>query len=149
VLVHAGDTAGGRGFAIALIEGAQPRELSVSVRLKLLTGDRAAGVVWRYRDPDNYYLAQLRLSDQSLIVYRMVNGNRVRIEDEEDLELDPDAWHTLKVTQGNQSARVYLGGIKVFEVRDRTFRDAGAAGVWCRSDSVVRFDDLRVESRDD
>jgi hypothetical protein len=149
VLAHSGEAAGGRGIAIAVIEGPRPRDLELSVRLRLRDGARAAGVVWRYQDPDNYYLAELRLSDQSVRVYRMVHGNRVRLEHEDGLELDPAAWHTLKVVQRRHGARLYLGGIKVFDVRDRTFREAGAAGVWSQGDSLAQFDELRLETRED
>jgi hypothetical protein len=149
VLVHTGEAAGGRGIAIAVLDGPVLRDLEVSVRLRLRSGEQAGGVVWRYQDADNYYLAELRLSDQSIRMYRMVHGNRVRLEGEDGLELDPSAWHTLKVVQRRNGARLYLGGIRVFDVRDRTFREAGAVGVWSHGDSLVQFDDLRFEVRED
>ena len=49
-----------------------------------------------------------------LAIYRVVNGNRIRLEREDDLELDPDAWHSLKIFQERGEIRVYLGGIRVF-----------------------------------
>ena len=147
-LVHAG-VEGSGGFAVGVVEGEPLDELEMAVRLKLVGGERAAGLVWRYQDADNYYLARLRLNKQSIDVYRIVNGNRVRVEGEDDLELDPDAWHTLRVVQSRERARVYLGGIKVFELRARSLPAAGLAGVWCAGDSTALFDDLRLERRRD
>jgi hypothetical protein len=148
VLAHSGIEGSG-GFAVAILEGEPLEQLELAVRLKLAGGERAAGLVWRYQDPDNYYLASLRLGNQSIDVYRIVNGNRVRAEGEDDLELDPAAWHTLRVVQGRERARVYLGGIKVFELRARGLPASGLAGVWSAGDSTAWFDDLRLESRGD
>ena len=80
---------------------------------------RTAGLVWKYQDRLNHYSAQLDLAKQELAVYRVVNGNRIRLEREDDLELDPDAWHSLKIFQERGEIRVYLGGIRVFSERDR------------------------------
>jgi hypothetical protein len=71
-------------------------------------------------------------------------GNRTRIEGEDDLELDPTAWHTLRIVQQEESIRVYLGGIRVLRARDRTFNKGGRVGLWCAGDAVAHFDDLRV-----
>jgi hypothetical protein len=122
--------------------------VAISVRLRLTSGERSGGLVWRAQDAENYYLARLDLTRQDLGVYRVVNGNRARIEGEDDLELDPDAWHALKVIdEGSEGIRVYLGGIRVLRARDRTFREPGATGLWCTGDSVAHFDDLRVDDR--
>ena len=145
VLVHGGDPAAGRGFAAAVLEAPVLRVVSLSVKVRFGSGERAGGLVWRYRDPGNYYFVELNLGDHAIRLYRMVNGNRVRLEDEDDLELDPSAWHSLKVIQRDRSIRVYLSGIRVFEERDRTFAAAGTVGVWCGGNSVAQFDDLRVE----
>ena len=147
-LVHAAEQAAGPGFAVAVLEGLQLAQLEVSAKLRLVDGDRMAGVVWRYQDPSNYYFARLQLAgQQSVAVYRMTNGNRVRLEDEDDLELDPSAWHTLRVVQGDTRTRVYLGGIRVFELRDRSVAVSGGVGVWCAANSTAWFDDVRVEPR--
>lgn len=144
LLVHTGDPASGRGFATAIVDAPPLDEGEVSVRIRLLDGDRAGGLVWRYRDPRNFHMVQFTLGEQSIGLYRVVDGNRVRLELEDDLELDPLAWHTLKVVQRRRSVRVYLGGIRVFEDRDRTDDTGGGVGVWCGGNSTAQFDDLRV-----
>ena len=78
-----------------------------------------------------------------------MDGNRVRLENEDDLELDPAAWHALRVVQRSRSVRVYLGGIRVFEDRDRTTDPAGAVGIWCAGDTTAQFDDLRISRADE
>jgi len=136
------------GFALAIADAAPFRDGSVSVRLRLEGGARAGGVVWRYQNANNFHAAVLDLDDRSLALYRIVRGNRVRIEDEEDLELDPAAWHTLKVVHDQAYVRVSLGGIRVFDERDRTF-GPGRVGLLATGRSLVWFDDFqaRPESR--
>jgi hypothetical protein len=130
---------------VAIFSAYQYQDVQVSVRLKATGGGRMAGLVWKYRDPLNHYSAQLDLAKQELAVYRVVNGNRIRLEREDGLELDPDAWHSLKVFQERGEIRVYLGGIRVFRERDRLPRARARVGVWAGGDSTVMFDDFRIE----
>ena len=85
------------------------------------------GIAWRVQDANNYYLARLDVDggEQDIALYRIVNGNRVRVDGEDDLELDRAAWHTIKVVQEDDTIRVYLGGIRVLRARDRTFAKPG------------------------
>ena len=125
-------------------------DVEVSVRLKATGGGRVAGLVWKYQDPMNHYAAQLDLVRQEVAVYRVSGGNRIRLEREDDLELDPDAWHSLRVLQEDGQIRVYLGGIRLFGERDRLPRTSSSVGIWVAGDSTVMFDDFRVEDeRDD
>ncbi len=149
-LAHRGD-ASHAGFSLALLvasatagaASAQP-DLSLSARVRLSGGQRSGGIVWGVQDADNYYLARLDLDRQDIALYRVTAGNRTRIEGEDDLELDPTAWHTLRIVQEDESIRVYLGGIRVLRARDRTFNKGGRVGLWCAGDAVAHFDDLRV-----
>jgi hypothetical protein len=144
-LAHAAEGTGQAGFAIAVLDGAPHGRISLSARIRLMGGARSGGLVWKVQDPDNYYLARLDLDRQDLGLYRVVNGNRVRIEGEDDLELDRNAWHTLKIVQESENIRVYLGGIRVLRARDRTFESRGSVGLWCTTDSTAHFDDLRLD----
>lgn len=145
VLAHEGKPSPPDGFAVAVLSGAAYQDVSVSVRLKAISGSKTAGVVWKYQDPLNHYFAQLDLAKQEVAMYRVASGNRIRLEREDDLELDPDAWHSLKVFQEDGELRVYLGGIRVFSERDRAPRVPAGVGVWVGGDATVLFDDFRVE----
>jgi hypothetical protein len=133
------------GAQLAVVEGSAFGNLVLSVRVRLVGGARSAGVVWRYRDPENYYLASLDLGAQRARIYRIVSGNRTRLDERDDLELDVDAWHLLKVEHRGERMRVLIDGIPVANDRDRMFEDPGAIGLWTSGDSVAWFDDLLVE----
>jgi hypothetical protein len=145
VLVHEGRQSPPDSFSVAVFSLSQYQDVQVSVRLKATAGGRTAGLVWKYQDALNHYSAQLDLARQEIAVYRVANGNRIRLEREDDLELDPDAWHALKIFQESGEIRVYLGGIRVFSERDRLPRSRASVGVWAGGDSTVMFDDFRIE----
>lgn len=149
-LVHQADP-GASGYSLAIDHRTVPDDLSLSVRLRANAGARGGGVVWRYRDDQNFYSLILDLSRAELAVYRIASGNRVRLDVQDDLELDPMAWHTLKVVHIESTLRVMLGGIRVFEEQDRRYdrraAPAGRVGVVATGDSEVWFDDLRVEAK--
>jgi hypothetical protein len=125
------------------------RDLIVAVRIRLAGGARAGGVVWHYQNAENFNAVLLDLVRHEITAYRVVGGNRITFDSEDDLELDVDAWHTVKVTQEGSEVAVSLGGIRVFHDRER--RDArlreGLAGVIATGHSEVSFDDLRIEPR--
>jgi hypothetical protein len=145
VLMHEGTASPPDSFSVAILSAAQYQDVQVSVRIKTIGGGRVAGMVWKYQDPLNHYSAQHDLLKQELVVYRVVNGNRIRLERDDDLELDPDAWHSLKIFQEHGEIRVYLGGIRVFRERDRLPKVNASVGVWTGGDSTVMFDDFRIE----
>jgi hypothetical protein len=149
LLAHLGDPSGGSGFALAVLDGPHYGDVTVTARLKLVGGDRAGGVVWRFQDSRNYYMARVDLRKQEIGLFRVVDGNRIRIERDDDLELDPNAWHALKIVQEDEKVKVYLNGIRVLQARDRTFPSAGGVGLWSAEASVVYFDDLRAKEQDE
>jgi hypothetical protein len=149
VVVHQGHPSPPDGYAVAILTGAQHQDVELSVRLKATGGSRSAGLVWKYQDPLNHYAVQLDLTRQEIAIYRVSSGNRIRLEREDDLELDPDAWHSLRVLQEDGQIRVYLGGIRVFGERDRQVRAPAGVGLWTSGDTTVMFDDFRVEDETD
>jgi hypothetical protein len=149
VLVHAAAN-GARGLSIALAPGEFVGPVLVSARMRLAGGSRAGGLVWRYRDPENFHAAMVDLVERELVLFRVTGGNRVFLESEDGLELDPDAWHTLKIEHDDNEIEVALGGIRVFEERDRRgsrTSDGVRAGVVAAGHADVWFDDLRLERR--
>ena len=135
------------GYAIAIAPSVAGRDLEVAVRLRLAGGGRAAGLVWRHQDDQNFYAAVLDLGRGQVALWRVSAGNRVVLEVEDDLDLDVEAWHALKIRHDGNDVRVYLGGIRVFSESDRrSSREAASsrAGVIAQGDAEVWVDDLRI-----
>jgi hypothetical protein len=146
-LCHDADPAHAGGFSMAIAQGDPLEDVVVSVRMRFGSGAHAGGLVWRYNDPGHYFAVILDLTRQELVLYRVVDGNRIRLESEDGLELDVSAWHTLKIVHEDARVSVLLGGIRVFQDESRAHRQIGAgrAGLVATGDSEVWFDDLRVE----
>ena len=144
-LAHTPDAAAGEGFAIALLDGAATGDVRLSARVRLEDGVRTGGLVWRYNGPDNFYAVALDLDAQAIALYRISRGNRIRLEFEDDLELDRSAWHTVRVEHVEGRIRVALGGIGVMRARARDTDAAnGRAGVWSAGNAATAFDDVSV-----
>jgi 3-keto-disaccharide hydrolase len=135
-----------RRFAMALIKDATHKDLRLSVRAKPIAGDveMVAGLVWRYKDPDNYYVA--RWNSDSVRVDRVVNGERQLLTPSEiKATLAEKQWHTLTVEHRGDDIKVLVDGKRVFAGSDKTYVDPGKIGVWIKADSMTYFDDLKVE----
>ena len=134
-------------FAVAVVKESSYKDVSLSVKAKPVSGevDQAAGLVWRYKDADNYYLVRSNALEKNVRLYRVVNGKRVQFAGKEEVKLAANEWHALKVTQKGTSIQVFLNDQKLFEAEDKTFVDAGQVGVWTKADSVTYFDDLTAE----
>jgi hypothetical protein len=151
VLVQLDRTRDRTRYALAVVEDSSLRDLKVSVRMKAVDGDldQAGGVMWRYRNSENYLVARLDISERNVRLFRFVDGNRVQFGVKEDLDVENGAWYTLRVEHRGSNVTVYLDDEALFMERDRHFRRSGRIGVWAKSDSVVYFDDLYAKDLDD
>lgn len=147
------DSTGGR-FPFAVFDGVSPKDGSVSVRFKAVSGrvDQAAGLVWRFRDADNYYIVRANALEDNVVLYKVENGERVSLAPKGlpsktygvKHTVGKQVWSTMRVEFRGSVFTVSLNGEKVMEVEDKTFTGAGKTGVWTKADSVIYFDDFEV-----
>jgi hypothetical protein len=153
VLAQTDADATGYRFPLCVHESVTAKDADISVSFKPISGkkDQAAGIVWRYRDKDNYYIVRANSLENNVVLYKVQNGKR------EDLPLKSEGrtygkkakvpsgqWSVLRVTAKGNLFAVYLNGEKLYEVEDGTFAEAGKVGLWTKADSVTYFDDLKV-----
>lgn len=144
-LAHTPEANATDGFALALLDASAQGDIRLSARVRLEDGTQTGGLVWRYQGPDSFYAVALDLDAQAIALYRISRGNRIRLELEDDLELDRSAWHTLRVEHVDGRIRVALGGIGVLRARARDMDNGqGRAGVWAAGNSATSFDDVSV-----
>ena len=99
--------AGGAAFGWAVRERPPYRDGWVEVRFKPVAGreDRAGGVVWRWRDPENYYVAPANALEDNVVAYKVVKGRRTDLTPVDarpgaygvKIPVAAGAWHTLRV----------------------------------------------------
>jgi hypothetical protein len=147
------DRTAGR-FPLAIWRGAAIRNGEVSVAFKTVSGaiDQAAGIVWRYQDPNNYYIVRANALENNIVLYKVEKGVRLSIAPKGmpsrsygvKHEIPKGRWNTLRVLFKDSRFIVYFNGEQVFETEDQAFRDAGRTGLWTKADSVTYFDDFAV-----
>jgi len=116
---------------------------SLEVKFKPISGseDAAGGLVWRWKDGDNYYVARANALEDNVSLYYTQNGRRNTIK-YVNAPVGKNQWHTLKVEFVAKSVRVALDGKVYIEVEDDRISGSGAVGVWTKADSVTAFDDF-------
>jgi hypothetical protein len=115
----------------------------VEVKFKPIAGseDQAGGVVWRWKDGDNYYVARANALENNVSLYYTQHGRRNTIR-YVDAPVARGRWHTLRVEFVAERIAVSLDGKRYIDVEDDRITGAGAVGVWTKADSVTAFDDF-------
>jgi len=115
----------------------------VEVKFKPLDGreDRAGGVVWRFKDADNYYVARANALENNVSLYHTTRGSRHTIK-YVNAPVTANQWHTLLVEFSGKHIKVSLDGKQYIDLEDDHIPGAGAVGVWTKADSVTAFDDF-------
>jgi hypothetical protein len=119
----------------------------VEVKFKSLTGkeDQAGGVVWRWKNGDNYYVARANALENNVSLYYTANGRRNTIK-YVDAPVPSNVWHTLRVEFSGKRIKVALDGKTYIELEDSRISGPGAVGLWTKADSVTAFDDFSYGS---
>ena len=119
----------------------------VEVKFKPEKGneDQAGGVVWRWKDGDNYYVARANALENNVSLYYTEAGRRKTLK-YVDAPVPPKVWHTLRVEFLGRRISVALNGKTYIEYEDSHISGPGAVGVWTKADSVTAFDDFSYGS---
>ena len=115
----------------------------VETRFKPIAGkeDQAGGVVWRWKDGNNYYVARANALEDNVSLYYTENGSRKTLK-YVDAPVKRGEWHSLRVEFQARRIRVILDGVARIEMDDNHIEGPGAVGLWTKADSVTLFDDF-------
>jgi hypothetical protein len=138
-------------FPLLLNDDASIKDGFIEVKFKALAGseDRAAGVVWRARDANNYYVARANALEDNFVLYKTVNGVRSALDIVGrkggygvSVPVPANTWHSLRIDFKGARFTASFHGKQMFEVEDSTFSDGGKVGLWTKADSVTLFDEI-------
>jgi hypothetical protein len=117
----------------------------VEVRFKPMAGreDQAGGLVWRWKDGDNYYVARANALENNVSLYYTAAGSRKTLK-YVDAPVAANQWHALRVEFNGKRIVVALDGKTYITLEDDHITGAGAVAVWTKADSVTAFDDFSV-----
>ena len=127
-------------FPLAILDRPDVRDGELSVKFKPVSGkeDQAAGLVFRYRDPNNYYVVRANALEKNVVVYRVQEGRRIPLTPKGRPvnsfgvahQVRPNAWNILKF--GLHDAGGELGRHRwcvLLQRRERGLHRAGHAVV--------------------
>jgi len=143
-------------FPVAVLSDVDAADVDLSVRFKPISGrvDRAAGLVWRYQNQDNYYVVRANALEGNVVLYKVQAGKRTDLPVKGEgrsygkkTPVPAGRWSTLRIVATGPLFEVHFDGTKLYEVEDKTFSNRGKVGVWTKADSITQFDDLTVVTK--
>src|SRR5687767_6555503 len=129
-------------YPLLLKNGTSLKDGFVEVQFKAISGseDRAAGIVWRAKDANNYYVLRANALEDNVVLYKTVEGKRSSLDIAGrkggygvKVPVPAGRWHTLRVDFVGSRFKVTFNGKALFDVEDRTFSDAGQVGLWTKA----------------
>ena len=98
--------AGRATYPLLLRDGTSVKNGFVEVQFKAVSGseDRAAGIVWRAKDANNYYVVRANALEDNVVLYKTVDGKRSSLDIVGrkggygvKMPVPAGRWHTLRV----------------------------------------------------
>ncbi len=141
-------------FPLCVYDNFTAKDVEVSVKFKAVSGkvDQAAGIVWRYKNKDNYYIVRANALEGNVVLYKVEKGRRTDLKPigaglfayGKKAKVPNGQWSELRIAAKGNRFEVSLNGESLFVVEDHTFTEAGKVGLWTKADSITFFDDLTI-----
>ncbi len=133
-------------FNLCVVDDTNAKDVEIRVAFKAVRGekDQGGGIVWRYQDANNYYIARMNPLEDNYRVYKVVAGKRIQLDTKEKTKIPVGEWHVLKIRQKGDLIECFLDDQKHLSVRDDTFTKPGKVGLWTKADAQTYFDALEI-----
>src|SRR5438094_8153266 len=84
-------------FTVAIYNDVTATQVALSVRFKPISGkgDQGAGLVWRYRDQNNYYITRCNALEDTCPIYHVVHGRRQAFRNQ-SVRVASNVWQPLR-----------------------------------------------------
>lgn len=145
VLTQGGESPG-PVFNLCVADDTSYSEVEVSVMFKANKGakDQGGGIVWRYADANNYYIARFNPLEYNYRLYKVVAGKRFQLATKEEIKVPAGEWHKLTIKMTGNQMECYIDATKHLDFKDDTFQKAGKVGLWTKADAQTSFDQLVI-----
>jgi hypothetical protein len=133
-------------FNICVVDDSNYQNVEVIVAFKANHGkkDQGGGIVWRYQDANNYYVARMNPLEDNFRVYKVVAGKRSAEFQDAEVKIPEGEWHTLKIKMVGDHIECFADGKKYLDVKDSSIIKAGKVGLWTKADAQTSFDQFRA-----
>jgi len=131
-------------FPVLIADSGEYADVDASVKGKAMSGkiDQGIGLVFRFRDPNSYYVVRANALENNFRLYKMVNGKRLQFAGA-NAKVSSGQWHTIRITAKGDHITCWFDGKQLIDAHDKTYA-SGKVGLWSKADSVIAFDDLMV-----
>ena len=132
-------------FPLCVVDAVKASDVELGVSFTPIAGkiDQAAGLIFRVKDADNYYVARANALENNVNLYHVVRGIRRQITGV-DVPVLTGKTQQLGMRIEGDVIRVSLNGRPIINVSDRTIQGSGAVGIWTKADSVTAFYELTI-----
>jgi len=122
-------------------------DVIVTTRFKAQPGkeDFGGGILFRYKDPQNYYCLRYNAGTNSLRFYKSIMGDRARFANRTVRLKNKTDWHQLKLVAEGDKLKAYINGKLIFSREDELIKE-GKIGLWLRGKNPkTEFADLTIQ----
>ena len=137
------------GFNLCVADAPNLTDVEATVSFKAVKGekDQGGGIVWRYQDANNYYIARMNPLEDNFRVYKVVDGKRTKEFQNAEVKVPTGEWHILKIKMTGDHIECFLDGKKHLDVKDDSIAKAGKIGLWTKADAQTYFDQFTVSGK--
>jgi hypothetical protein len=119
----------------------------VAVTFKAISGreDQAAGLIWRWKDANNYYVARANALENNVSIYYVKDGQRYTLKYSkvpDEIPVKQNEWQNFRVDFQGDHFILSFEGRAIIDIKDGHIKGVGAVGLWTKADSVTSFDDF-------
>lgn len=121
-------------------------DFTLKARFKTVAGsiEQMAGVAFRIKDENNYYVVRASSLGNNLRFYKFVEGVRSAPIGPE-VPIPSGVWHELAVQCKGNEIHCQLDGKEIIPPLNDTSFSEGKIGFWTKSDSVSYFTDVHLD----
>ena len=132
-------------FPLCIVDTVKASDVELAVSFTPIGGkiDQAAGLIFRVKDANNYYVARANALENNVNLYHVVKGVRRQIAGV-DISVLTGKTQQLGIRIEEDTIQVSFEGRTVINVSDRTIRGPGAVGLWTKADSLTAFYELTI-----
>jgi len=142
-------SSGQPGFPLCVAKGVEKfSDGEISFRFKPVAGrvDQGAGIVFDLRPNGDYLILRANALENNLILFRYARGERSSLKVIESVPTPTGRWQTLKLTVKGKNVQGALNG-KTYLEYELPAPVSGKVGVWSKADSMVYFDDIKIDPK--
>lgn len=123
------------------------REGTLRFRFKGVAGriDQGAGLLFDLKPNGDYYSVRANPLENNLVLWRFQHGVRSSVAWIRNTPTPSNQWHELKLEIRGRIVKAWLNNT-LYLTHELPEPVSGRVGLWSKADSVVYFDDIRVNA---